>query len=182
MSGPEPLESNAGCLGRLVQVLFGDAPTPADGPWPYRRKKHLLSKAELNFYRVLLPIVTQRGWTVCPKVNLNDLLYLAKGTGSGTSGASGGRMAWLNKINRKHADFVLCDATTMSPLLVIELDDASHHTKAAQARDAAKDRALKAAGLPLLRVPATRSYDLSRLAKRLDAMTLGVPLLGTANT
>ncbi|MEM8782862.1 MAG: hypothetical protein AAGE65_08380 [Planctomycetota bacterium] len=81
MYGPASNPNNVGCLRRLLQLLGGGASAPgSDGPWPYRRKKYLLSKAELNFYRVLLPIVTERGWTDCLKVNLNDLRYLAKGT------------------------------------------------------------------------------------------------------
>lgn len=159
-------ESNPGCLGRLLQLLAGGGAAgkkagSVDGPWPYRRRKYLLSRAEFSFFRVLQSVAAENDWVVCPKVNLNDLLYLAKGTEN--------RMAWLNKINRKHADFVLCDAQTMQPVMVVELDDKSHQSASAQKRDADKDRALAAAGLPIVRIPAAKGYELATLRGQLAA-------------
>lgn len=154
------LESNPGCLGRLMQLISGgaggkgtvsDDGGAADGPWPYRRKKYLLSRAEFSFFRVLQSVALENGWVVCTKVNLNDLLYLDKGTEKRTS--------WLNKINRKHADFVLCDSETMQPVMVVELDDKSHGSAKAKQRDEVKDRALGTAGLPIVRVKAAKGYE-----------------------
>ncbi|MEM1211799.1 MAG: DUF2726 domain-containing protein [Planctomycetota bacterium] len=136
---------------------------PADtgeAPWPYQKRRYLLSRAELAFYHVLIQAVGDR-YTVCPKVNLNDLLLLTKGTEN--------RMSWLNKINRKHIDFVLCDPATMEPKHAVELDDASHQKPDAQARDAVKDRALNAAGLELVRIRARGSYDPAQLRETLYA-------------
>lgn len=157
-------ESNPGCLGRLLQLLSGGgggggaSGDGADKPWPYRRREYLLSRAEFSFFRVLQGVAGEMSggeWVVCPKVNLNDLLLLEKGTEN--------RMSWLNKINRKHADFVLCDVQTMRPVMVVELDDASHGSAKARERDAAKDRALAAAGLPIVRVRAQRGYGVEAL-------------------
>ena len=164
------LQSNPGCLGRLLQLLAGGgaAGKGGEGPWPYRRKKYLLSRAEFSFFRVLQGVASEASggeWVVCPKVNLNDLLYLEKGTEN--------RMAWLNKINRKHADYVLCDAQTMQPVMIVELDDASHQSASAQKRDADKDRACAAAGLPLVRVRAARAYDPAALAEQLASTLAG---------
>lgn len=171
--------SNPGCLGRVLQLLSAAGGTEAakrskeadsgeasEVPWPYRRKKYLLSQAEFSFFRVLQSVAAESGWVVCPKVNLNDLLYLAKGTQS--------RQRWFNKINRKHADFVLCDAETMCPVAVVELDDASHQSASAQKRDATKDRALASAGLPLIRVRAQRGYQLEALRLQISAAISGV--------
>ena len=52
-----------------------------------------------------------------------------------------------------HCDFVLADARTLEPLLVIELDDKSHWQTDAQECDKFKDAVLDVAGVPLLRVP-----------------------------
>ncbi|MEO0514346.1 MAG: DUF2726 domain-containing protein [Planctomycetota bacterium] len=152
----QSLQSNPGCMGRLLQLLAGGGATgkgasSGDGPWPYRRRKYLLSRAEFSFFRVLQSVALENGWVVCAKVNLNDLLYLEKGAEN--------RMAWLNKINRKHADFVLCDAQTMQPVMVVELDDKCHQSASAQKRDGVKDRALAAAGLPIVRVKAAKGYE-----------------------
>lgn len=66
--------------------------------------------------------------------------------------------AW-NKISRKHLDFTLCNPKTMKPVLVIELDDASHRNPKQQERDAEKDAILAQVGVPVLRIPAARQYD-----------------------
>ncbi|MEM1098698.1 MAG: DUF2726 domain-containing protein [Planctomycetota bacterium] len=66
-------------------------------------------------------------------------------------------------------------------MLVIELDDASHDRESAQARDAVKDRALDAAGLPPLRVPARRSYDPRVMTEYMVAMMVRVQDLGAAD-
>ncbi|MEM6550909.1 MAG: DUF2726 domain-containing protein [Planctomycetota bacterium] len=156
----DDLSGNRGCLGFLFPDTDDGKPTASsDAEWPYRSRRYLLSRAEMAFYRVLVDAVSDR-YTVCPKVNLNDLLYLAKGTQK--------RMAWLSKINRKHIDFILCEPQSMQPQVAIELDDSSHDTPDAQKRDAVKDQALATAGLPLLRIPAKGSYDPDRIRQAID--------------
>lgn len=60
------------------------------------------------------------------------------------------RQSWLNRIDRKSADFVVCrrDFTVAA---VIELDDSSHDSAKARQRDADKDAALSAAGIRVVR-------------------------------
>ena len=163
------LNSNPGCLGRLLQVLFGGTGSE-EKTWPYRRRPYLLSKAEFSFFRVLQPLAAERGWVVCPKVNLGDLLSVAKGTENWQS--------WRNKIDRKHADFVLCEAETMRPVAVVKLDDASHGSEQARERDAVKDRALGAAGLPVVRVRARRGYAADELRAALAGALAPSPSQG----
>ena len=155
----DSLDQKPGCLGqllRLVQDLFSGESTPADGPWPFARKRWLLSKAEFSFFRVLQQACGDL-FVICPKIGLGDLLSIKKGTDNYRS--------WRNKIDRKHIDFVLCDPKTMQVVAAIELDDASHNTAKAQERDRAKDKACKDAGLPLLRFKAKRSYDVNQVAE-----------------
>ena len=52
---------------------------------------------------------------------------------------------------------------------MVELDDASHGGARARAADEVKDRALKAAGIPVVRVKARKSYSVEQLQKRLAA-------------
>lgn len=165
------LESNPGCLGRLLQLLSGGGGAVsgdgvgADGTWPYRRKDELLSRAEFSFFRVLQSVAVENDWVVCPKVNLGDLITPIAGTEKWQT--------WRNKVDRKHADFVLCDADTMEPVMVVELDDKSHGSAKAQRRDATKDRGLGAAGLPIVRVRVPsggkKGYGLETVREQLAA-------------
>jgi very-short-patch-repair endonuclease len=92
---------------------------------------------------VLLNATKDLPITVLSKVRLNDLLE-ATGDNKQTTN---------NRINRLHVDFVLLSQPDFQPLVVIELDGASHGSQLQQARDAKKDAALKAAGLALVRFP-----------------------------
>lgn len=163
---PDESRPPSGCLAFFLDLFAGgdkpaggDAP-PGDGPWPFTQSKHLLSRAEFSFYRVLQQACDGR-WVVCPKVGLGDLLYVKKGTDN--------FRGWRNKIDRKHIDFVLCDAQTMTVVAAVELDDASHGSKKAQERDAVKDKACADAGLVQLRFPARQAYNVDEVRARLEA-------------
>lgn len=148
-----------GCLGRLFGLfrLGGATKTePArDGePFPFRLRDDFLSPAERSFYGVLVSVVGARA-VVCPKVNVADLVYVARPNEN-----TGAR----NRISQKHVDFVLCAPNTMKPLLAVELDDKSHARADRAARDGIVDAVFRAAGLPLLHVPARSAYAPAELA------------------
>ena len=74
--------------------------------------------------------------------------------------------AWQShgaKGSGMHCDYVLARADSMEAVLVIELDDRSHWRADAQERDAFKDAALAAAGVPIIRVRAAGRYDVAEL-------------------
>jgi very-short-patch-repair endonuclease len=98
---------------------------------------------------VLCQAVDSR-YSVFAKVGLGDLLMIPHGTLN--------FWTYRNKIDRKHADFVLCAPDDLAPLLVIELDDSSHDRLERRERDFFVDAALDVAGLPILRVPAQHAY------------------------
>lgn len=132
---------------------------------PYQKTQSLLSPPELTFYNALKQLLSPKLLLIV-KVNLADLLYIPnKSDPQGT---------FRNKICQKHIDFVLCDAETLKPRLAIELDGPSHKRKSAQRSDHNKNNALKAAGLPLLRVPQNHSYDRTEL-KQAIRQTLSQP-------
>jgi len=56
-------------------------------------------------------------------------------------------------IAQKSLDFVICNRE-MQILVVIEIDDKSHNSRERKIADAAKDKALKSAKIPILRWPA----------------------------
>jgi very-short-patch-repair endonuclease len=65
------------------------------------------------------------------------------------------------RLAQKHVDFVLYDPVTTAIVAVIELDDRSHRQAQRRLRDQFVNQALRAAGVPLLRVKAARTYDLA---------------------
>ena len=117
------------------------------GEMPYHRCDGLLTNAEKDFYRQLRRVVP-RGVSVAPKVRLADVI---------TCGEADWR-AFGTKIAQKHIDFVLFWEDSTEVLLAIELDDRSHERPERRRRDEFVDRALHGAGVPLLRVPVTRSF------------------------
>lgn len=121
----------------------------------------LLSNAELSFFQVLRLVVADT-MLVCPKVSLGDIFFVVSKEKYQT---------YRNKIDRKHVDFLLCDPQTLRPLMGIELDDASHRGRSRQERDRFVDEVFKAAGLPLLHVPARAAYATEEISN-LIAQTL----------
>ena len=140
-----------GCLAAILKI-FGislASTSPKSDQLPYRLSNNFLSPAELSFYRVLMMAIAET-YVVCPKVNLADIFFVPRKKGV---------RSHENKINRKHDDFLLCDASTMTPVLGIELDDWSHARPDRQERDQFVDQVFEVAGLPLLHVRAAASYN-----------------------
>jgi Protein of unknown function (DUF2726) len=73
------------------------------------------------------------------------------------------------KIGTMHVDFVLADSTTRV-LAVIELDDSSHQLPNPIERDHLLTRAYAGPLLPLLRIRAAQSYDLSGLRNQIQSL------------
>ncbi len=98
---------------------------------------------------------------IYPSVRLAEVLEV-----NGSSDRSSWQSAF-NRISSKQADFVLCDAVTTEPLMVIELDDNSHTRRDRQSRDDFVDEACASAGLPILHIKAAGSYDAKLLAQKI---------------
>ncbi|MAY41992.1 MULTISPECIES: DUF2726 domain-containing protein [unclassified Neptuniibacter] len=154
-------------LKTLEAKLNGDSEqSPADA-LGYRQKKLLFSAAERSFLGVLDQAIDQDRYRVFGKVRVADLLEPQP---------SKNRSEWkkaFNKISAKHFDYVICTRDTLSPVCAIELDDQSHNQEKRQQRDELLESACNGAGLPLLRVPAKRTYKpealKAMLAKRFAA-------------
>ena len=144
--------NNGGCLFAIINVLLGRG--KAEPSLPYCVRDDFLSPAESSFYRVLL-LACGEHYRVFPKVNLADILFVKKGVEK--------RQSHRNRISTRHADFLLCNAQTLRPALAIELDDSSHNRADRKERDAFVDQVFKAAGLPLLHVPAKNTYEVKAL-------------------
>ena len=150
---PEP----QGCMAWVLN-LFGIKIRPEDveptQELPYRLTQKFLSPAELSFYKVVKQVVPAE-FVIMAKPRILDVLYVPKRTK--------GKWAFENKIRSKHFDFVICDAQTMTPRLVIELDDKSHQRTDRQERDTFVNNATAAAGLHMMHVAVRASYVPSEL-------------------
>ncbi len=109
---------------------------------------------------------------ICSKVRLGDVFSVKIDDNSKF-------VAYNNKINRKHVDFLLCDWATMRPLVSIELDDRSHDREDRRERDAFVDQVFAAARLPLLHVPVKRAYVIAEITEQLTPYFSVVPAAST---
>jgi len=101
-------QENKGCLTALLQWL-GLAPKPeAESTFPYHLPDDFLSPAEISFYHVLRTVISADDAVICAKVALGDLFYAQ-------TGDYGQNWSWMNRIDRKHVDLLLCDPKTMAP-------------------------------------------------------------------
>jgi very-short-patch-repair endonuclease len=120
---------------------------------PYCLREDFLSPAETSFYQVLKSVVGA-GLIICPQASLSAIFFVPRSEYS---------QAYQNKIDRKRVDFLLCNPKTLKPVFAIELDDSSHARADRQERDALVEEVFAAAHLPLLRIPASQSYNTSEL-------------------
>lgn len=156
-------QENVGCLGflfRLFPGLLPDADGGDGGPAGAELPKVMVDRffitaAEADLFRALRAVVGQRGH-ILAQVSLKQLLYFP-------SKGEAGRQRWQNKVAQKSVDFVICDLNTLKPKVVIELDDPSHARPDRQTRDDEVEAVLKAAGLPVVRVLTSRTYDTKKL-------------------
>ena len=158
------MTKNRGCLFALIDVLLGEKPASSDLPdtdFPYAARRFFFSKAERSFYGVLQQCVPV-GYVLFAKVRLADVVRVNKGTQK--------RQAALNRITSKHVDFLVCDEATVSPRLVIELDDSSHQKADRRQRDEFVDTALQVAGIPIMRVPVRQGYNTNALAEEIQTL------------
>jgi very-short-patch-repair endonuclease len=119
--------------------------------------RYFVSNAEADFYRVLKHAIGDRAH-IFAQVSLRQLLWFP-----GNNQSNPGRATWQNKVAAKTVDFVVCDPSTLTPRVVIELDEPSHARPERQTRDEEVKSVLEAAGLPVLCVLTSRSYNTREL-------------------
>jgi|GEM_PF-510531 len=148
-------------MGLFIQAAGNGKAKASDTP--YRKCPHLMSAAEQRFFAALREADDDTHW-LFTKVRLADLVTTVRGLDKSA------RQTAFNKIKAKHADFVLCDPQTLVPVLVVELDDASHNAKSRRQRDDFVDRVYQAAELPILHVKAKASYDIAELSRAIERL------------
>jgi hypothetical protein len=118
-----------------------------------------LNQVELFFLRVLEQAVGDC-LIIFPKVHLRHIFYVI-----GSDGEN-----FINRITRRHVDFLLCNRETMKPVLGLELDEDVGSCEQ-QFRNLDLELVFEAAGLPLARVRVAKEYREKDLREYL--LTLG---------
>jgi very-short-patch-repair endonuclease len=131
--------------------------------FPYQRRDRLMTEAEGSFFQVLELALPGDQYRLFGKVRVEDLISVKTGLERQI------RQSFRNRIKSRHIDIVIVERKTFKPVWAIELDDKSHDSAKRQERDAFLDSAFEAAGLPLVRFKAKRSYTTADIQK-----TLGV--------
>lgn len=103
--------------------------------------KYLLTKNEWAQYKKLKVIADKKGYVICPKVRLLDIIEPQKGHEK--------YKTLMYKIQAKHVDFVICDKD-MHIKVIIELDDSSHDKKDRKERDEFVDLILQSVGYKVI--------------------------------
>lgn len=106
--------------------------------WPFE-KTQILSMAEQPVYNKLKQALPEHH--IFSQVQLSQIIKVKKGYNV---------QAWFNRINRMSADFVITKSN-FQMVAVIELDDSSHNRIDRQKADQKKDKALKSAGINIVR-------------------------------
>ena len=159
---PGPALTAAGILAGAL-VLYGIVAlalalrrTPEPEPEPVRHSwsQYIQSKAgpmtarEWDFYRLLENWARRQGFRILANCNLYAVMRCDE------DGSAPAQLAW-HKIKAKQIDFTCVDARGAT-VWCLELDDHSHDRPGARERDADKDEAFGAAGIPFYR---TRDVD-----------------------
>ncbi len=104
------------------------------------KKAKILTSNEAKHSQAVLNVARKKGLNVSYKVRMLDVVVPKDSSD----------YALLNKVMKKHFDFVLTNKEH-DVVLVIELDDSSHNSQSALDRDAVKNTILKDVHIPLLR-------------------------------
>ncbi|RTH03920.1 hypothetical protein CSW50_03975 [Thermus scotoductus] len=160
-------------LGFLALVIFLSGKLRvlevSDRASAYTLKPSVLTPAKLTFFKVLEGVLPG-GVKVWPKVRWIDFLNIRL--------RGDGRQAALNRVVAKHVDFLLVDAETARPLLVIELDDQSHDREDRQERDRFLEAVMEHVGLPLARVRVRKHYNPEEIRTLVENHLPGLPYPG----
>jgi hypothetical protein len=92
------------------------------------------------------------------------------------------RQAALNRVAAKHFDFVVCRSSDLAVVCAVELNDSSHSSKRAQARDELLAKVCEVIGLPLVQLQAKRAYSVQELQVRFASVIGSAPVVETVAT
>ncbi len=131
--------------GRLGQTEASETEAvPSRDLSMYQRKRFLFDTTpEFSVFKILIELFG-KDYHVFPQINYSHLVEVV--------GSKGKSTGYRSRIDRKSADFVLCDKATAVPVLVIELDGSAHRIAKKQGRDSFIGALMKYIGLPILHI------------------------------
>jgi len=148
-------------------ALKAKRPSSVEG-LSFESRDTLFTPAERSFLGILEQALDKQ-YRVFGKVRLGDLVKPAKGFSKSK------RTTAINKINQKHLDFVICTATDLAVIGVVELDDQSHGREDRAGRDEFVEQALAGAKIPLARFSAKQAYAIPVVRMKLrEVFKLGI--------
>ena len=125
---------------------------------PYQRKP-FLTPAEIAYYKVLRMIFADR-YLIFAQVRVIDLCdVLDRPFNQGA----------VNRIDRRHVDFVLCHPRTFKPMAAIELDDRTHDHPDRRQKDAFLDEVFRSIGMKLVRQRVRLTYSVDEVTMKVEA-------------
>ena len=139
------------CIVALINIIRGlFTPKAKEEEYiPQYRRKYLLTRHELEFYKELKKVADKLNLSILTKIRMADLVEAINNDYRGFA-----------KIKAKHVDFALCNPENMYVLLLIELDDNSHQRQDRIERDMFVEQVYTETGYKLLRV--TSTYNLEK--------------------
>jgi hypothetical protein len=123
--------------------------------------KALLSPTEVKFFVRLQEACS--GYVVGPQIALAAIVDVPA-----KYNASPQKYANRAGFAQKFADFAIIDKVTGKVHAIVELDDYSHDSAAAQERDARRDAMIESVGIPVFRFDARSMPSVAQLKVRLD--------------
>ncbi len=128
----------------LAVLFFGGKEEPDLSV--YEKRPYLFdTKTELELFNILLELFGDKFY-IFPQVAYSHIVRVKKELPYRE------RFGYLSRINKKSADFVLCDKVQVVPQLVIELDGSSHQLPKRIERDGFVDGIMTVTGLPILHI------------------------------
>ena len=124
---------------------------------PFGLRTHMLSEQKALLYRALVAAMAADA-VVFAKVRLSDFLFVSGG---------GDDLKHAIKMDRKYVDFLLCDPFSMQPLAVVESVFPLQRGEKRRPRDPFVTRALKTAGITLLKIETRPGYPIEELRELL---------------
>lgn len=124
-------------------------------PPEYRRKKTVLSRSEWEFLQILKGILSPDKYDIDIQVPLVAVIDKLTQT------------SYRNELFRV-ADFLIVDCVTYSPLLLIELNDASHERADRAERDRKVNEICERAGMPIVTFSQQEARDPNFIKKTIS--------------
>ena len=120
----------------------------------YEKRKHFLSAPEEELLALLEQLLKGSSYRVFPQASLASVIEKSSG---------GGFYSELFRI----ADYVVVDARSTEPLVLIELNDASHKKDDRRLRDEKVEAICYDAGIPVLNIDFERRNDVDYIRHQL---------------